>query len=70
MTQSYYLVAKGGTHHKSGITVTGIGADDAAKIWFRALTSYMTSTTATALFGQGSAQFNTVAQAWTAVGVN
>lgn len=79
---AFYLVAKGGTHHKSGVTVTGIGADDAAKIWFRALTSYMTSTTdfagaraatlqaATALFGQGSAQYSSVAQAWTAVGVN
>jgi len=63
------------------VTVTGIGADAAAKIWYRALTGYMTSSTnfkgartatlnaAAALYGSGSVNYNAVAQAWTAVGV-
>jgi len=78
---AFYLLAKGGTNHRSGVTVTGIGADAAAKIWYRALTGYMTSSTnfkgartatlnaAAALYGSGSANYNAVAQAWTAVGV-
>jgi Zn-dependent metalloprotease len=77
----FYLAAAGGTHHLSGVTVTGIGATDAARIWYSALTSYMTSGTnfagartatlnaATAIFGAGSAQYNGVAQAWCAAGV-
>jgi thermolysin len=79
--KAFYLVAKGGTHHRSGVTVTGIGADAAAKIWYKALTTYMTSSTnfagaraatlnaAAALYGSGSANYNAVASAWTAVGV-
>ena len=78
---AFYLLAKGGTHRKGG-TVTGIGTAAAAKIWYRALTSYMTSSTnfsgartatlnaASALYGgTGSTQYKSVAQAWTAVGV-
>lgn len=77
----FYLVAVGGTHHRSGVTVTGIGVTNAAKIWYKALTSYMNSSTnfagaktatlnaATALFGTGSTQYNAVQAAWTAVGV-
>jgi thermolysin len=80
--KAFYLLAKGGTHHRSGVTVTGIGADAAAKIWYKALTTYMTSSTnfagaraatlnaAAALYGSGSANYNAVASAWTAVGVN
>jgi Zn-dependent metalloprotease len=63
-------------------TVTGIGRDDAADIWFRALDVYMTSgttyaqartatlTAAADLFGAGSAQQNAVAAAWSAVNVS
>jgi Zn-dependent metalloprotease len=77
----FYLVANGGTHHLSGVSVTGIGADDAARIWYLALTQYMNPNTnfagartatlnaATALFGATSAQVNSVANAWCAVGV-
>jgi len=77
----FYLVAKGGTHHRSNVTVKGIGTADAAKIWYKALTSYMTSSTnfagaktatlnaATALFGETSAQYTAVSQAWTACGI-
>jgi thermolysin len=79
--KAFYLVAVGGTHHLSGTTVTGIGANDAEKIWYRALTTYMTSSTnfagartatlnaATDLFGATSTQYNTVSTAWCACGV-
>jgi zinc metalloprotease ZmpA len=62
--------------------MTGIGPDAAAKIWYRALTSYMTSSTtfagartatlnaASALYGSSSSQRSAVASAWTLVGVN
>ncbi|MCS6873620.1 MAG: M4 family metallopeptidase [Pyrinomonadaceae bacterium] len=79
--KAFYLVAAGGTHHRSGVTVTGIGATKAARIWYRALAYYMTSGTnfsgartatlnaATDLYGSSSAEYNTVATAWCAVGV-
>ena len=63
----------------NGSTVTGIGRDAAAKIWYRALTVYMTSSTnyagartatlnaARDLYGAGSTQYNAVAAAWSAV---
>jgi zinc metalloprotease ZmpA len=64
-----------------GSTVTGIGVDEAAKIWFKALTTYFTTTTQYAdartgtvqaakdLFGEGSAQVTAVEAAWKAVNV-
>lgn len=78
---AFYLLAKGGTHHLSGVKVTGIGADDAGKIWYKALADYMTSSTnfagarqatlsaASALFGASSAQYTSTQTAWCAVGV-
>jgi Zn-dependent metalloprotease len=78
---AFYLAAAGGTHHLSGVTVTGIGTTDAGKIWYRALTVYMTSGTnfagartamlsaAADLFGTSSQQYLTVRTAWCAVGV-
>ncbi|MEQ1645136.1 MAG: M4 family metallopeptidase, partial [Pyrinomonadaceae bacterium] len=78
---AFYLAAAGGTHHLSGVNVTGIGTTDAARIWYRALTVYMTSSTnfagartamlnaATDLFGSGSAQYTGTQTAWCAVGV-
>ncbi len=70
------LVCNGNT------AITGIGRSAAEKIWYRALTVYMTSGTnyaaarsatlsaATDLYGGGSAQYNAVAAAWSAVSVN
>jgi Zn-dependent metalloprotease len=64
-----------------GSTVTGIGRDAAANIWYRALTVYMTSSTdyhgartaslsaAKDLYGQDSAQYAAVDSAWSAVAV-
>jgi len=66
----------------NGSTVTGIGRDAAAAIWYRALTVYMTSSTnysgartatlnaAKDLYGAGSTQYNAVAAAWSAVSVS
>jgi thermolysin len=78
----FYLVAKGGNHaHIPGPFVTGIGADAAARIWYKALTTYMTSSTnfagartatlnaATDLYGTGSLEYLAVANAWAACGV-
>lgn len=79
--KAFYLAVAGGTHHLSGVTVTGMAANDAARIWYRGLTVYMTSGTnfsaartatlnaATDLFGSASAQYNSTASAWCAVGV-
>ena len=78
--KAFFLLAEGGTHHLGG-SMTGIGVDDAADIWYLAITSYMTVTTnflgareatlaaASALYGEGSAQHLAVGQAWCLVGV-
>lgn len=88
----FYLLAEGsgaktigGVAHNSptcnGSTITGIGRDAAERIWYRALTVYMTSGTTYAgartatlnaandLYGASSAQASTVAAAWSAVSV-
>ncbi len=74
-----YLMAAGGT--KSGVTVAAIGRADTERIWYRALTTYFTTSTtfagartgtiqaATDLFGASSAQVASVTNAWSAVGV-
>ncbi|EST24187.1 M4 family metallopeptidase [Streptomyces roseochromogenus] len=66
----------------NGSTITGIGRDKLGKIWYRALTVYMTSSTnykgartatlnaAKDLYGAGSTEYDTVAAAWSAVNVN
>ena len=66
----------------NGVTsITGIGNDKAARIWYRALSTYMTSSTtyagartaclsaATDLYGAGSVEYNAVNTAWKAVNV-
>ncbi|MFD7122381.1 M4 family metallopeptidase [Streptomyces sp. NPDC059892] len=64
-----------------GSTVTGIGRDKATQIWYKALTTYMTSSTnyakartatlsaAGALYGTTSAEYKAVGAAWTAINV-
>jgi thermolysin len=76
--KAFYLVAAGGTHPKSGVTVVGIGVSKAQQIWYKAL-SYMTSGTnfagaraatlnaASALYGPD--EIYAVTRAWCAVGV-
>ncbi len=76
--KEFYLLSKGGTHHKGG-SMTGIGADKAAAIWYYALTNYMTASTnflgarnatinaATVLYGQP--EIDAVSKSWCMVGV-
>ncbi|MCX7570658.1 M4 family metallopeptidase [Tumebacillus sp. DT12] len=80
----------GGVHTNSGIpnkafynfvTTPGITRDNAGKVWYRALTQYLTTNSqfidarnatiqsATDLFGAGSAEVTAVTNAWTNVGV-
>ncbi|MFG2818052.1 M4 family metallopeptidase [Kitasatospora sp. NPDC048365] len=89
----FYLLAEGsgaktinGVSYNSptsnGSTLTGIGRDKAAQVWYRALSVYMTSTTnyagartatlnaAKDLYGAGSTEYNAVAAAWSGVNVN
>ncbi|MEI5101048.1 M4 family metallopeptidase [Streptomyces sp. PmtG] len=88
----FYLLAEGsgpkvigGVSYDSptfdGRPVTGVGRTAAGRIWYRALTVYMTSTTtyqrargatlaaAADLYGAGSPEHRAVAAAWTAVNV-
>ncbi|WP_317447220.1 M4 family metallopeptidase [Streptomyces collinus] len=67
---------------QDGSKVTGIGRDKALQIWYKALTTYFTSTTnykaaregtlkaAADLYGADSTEAKTVAAAWTAVNVS
>ncbi|WP_254878816.1 M4 family metallopeptidase [Streptomyces sp. NA04227] len=66
---------------KDGSTVEGIGREKAVKIWYKALTSYFTSTTdyhgaregtlkaAADLYGEGGAEVKAVEAAWAGVNV-
>ncbi|MFI7006434.1 M4 family metallopeptidase [Streptomyces sp. NPDC050145] len=88
----FYLLSEGsgakdinGVHYNSptvdGSTVTGIGRDKAVQIWYKALTTYFTSTTdyhgaregtlkaAADLYGAGSAEVQAVDAAWAGVNV-
>lgn len=79
----------GGVHTNSGIpnkaahlTISKLGISVAEKIYYRALTVYLSPTSnfsdarasllaaAADLYGTGSTQYNAVASAWTQVGVN
>ncbi|WP_327295157.1 M4 family metallopeptidase [Streptomyces sp. NBC_01197] len=88
----FYLLSEGsgkktinGVNYDSptsnGSTVTGIGRDKAIQIWYKALTTYMTSTTdyaaarvatlkaATDLYGTNSAEYKAVGAAWAGINV-
>ena len=82
---AFYLAIEGGTNRTSGIRVQGVGAanrEQIEKIFYRAFTQLMPSNAnfsmaraitlraAQDLYGQNSAPFNAVRDAWTAVGVN
>jgi vibriolysin len=80
-TLAFYLLSEGGTHPngKTSVNVPGIGITKAQNIFYRALTSYMTSSTnfeggrnTTAQAAEdlyGSAEADAVHKAWDAVGV-
>ena len=80
----FYLLSQGGTHPrgKTTVSVTGVGLSKAEKIWYRALSAYMTSSTtfqgartatasaASDLYGGTcTAEWTAVHKAWDAVGV-
>ncbi|WP_327676487.1 M4 family metallopeptidase [Kitasatospora sp. NBC_00458] len=88
----FYLLAEGsgakvinGVSYNSptanNVTVTGIGRDKALQVWYKALTSYMTSTTnysaardatlkaAKDLYGENSPEWIAVGTAWAGVNV-
>jgi Zn-dependent metalloprotease len=79
--KAFYLLAEGGTHPQSGVTVTGIGRRAAEHIFYRALDVYVASNSqfigirnatvnaAIDLYGYGSAQQAATEQAWCAVGL-
>lgn len=78
----FYLLSNGGTSKCNGQNVAGIGRAAAAAIWYDAISNRMTSSTnyagaraaalasAAALYGSGSAQYNGVAAAYSAINVN
>jgi Zn-dependent metalloprotease len=79
--KAFYLLAEGGTHPQSGISVSGIGREAAERIFYRALEVYLWSSSqfldvrnacvaaAADIYGTGSAQYNSTQAAWCAVGV-
>lgn len=80
---AFYLLAEGGSHPRlGGEAMAGIGPDEAAAIFYTALTSYMTSSTTFAgarvatleaaedLYGSDSAEVEAVGSAWALVGVD
>jgi Zn-dependent metalloprotease len=79
--KAFHLLAAGGAHHLGG-SMAGIGAEKAGAIWYKALTTFMVSSTkfkgartatlnaADALYGAGSPEKAAVASAWSLVGVN
>ncbi|WP_445491735.1 M4 family metallopeptidase [Niallia sp. 03133] len=80
INKAAYLIGAGGTHY--GITVQGIGVDKLGAIFYRANTTYLTSSatfsqakaalvqSAADLYGASSLEKTTVANAFSAVGVN
>jgi zinc metalloprotease ZmpA len=78
----FYLLAHGGTSACNGQLVSGIGNEKAARIWYDALTSQMTSSTnyhgarkaavasASTLYGLGSTEYDAVEMAFSAIDVN
>jgi Zn-dependent metalloprotease len=82
---AYFLAIEGGTNRTSGLAVQGVGGanrEQIERVFFRGFTSYLTPTSnfaqarlatlraASELYGDSSAAYRAVQQAWTAVGVN
>ena len=81
VSHAFYLLALGGTHAQSRVTVPSIGREAAENIFYQTLTRHLTPTsgfheTAVAtleaagdLYGSASPTYNAVKNAWIAVGV-
>lgn len=82
VNNAFYLLAEGGKNDTSKVSVQGIGRDDALKVFYRALTTYMVPNTdfkgaqqatlkaAKDIFGADSTQYQRVKDSWHAVGVD
>ncbi len=78
---AFYLLSEGGNHPSTGDGMEGIGAEAAAEIWYRGLTSYLTASSdfadtrvahlnaAEDLYGSDSFEYAAVQDAWSLVGV-
>jgi Zn-dependent metalloprotease len=79
---AFYLTVMGGDHpRRASAHVTGVGIDQAQRVWYRALTEYLTSTAnysalrnatlraAADLYGAGYAAYRALHSAWEAVGI-
>ena len=78
----FYLLSHGGTSKCNSNVVAGLGNAKASQIWYRALTTYMTTSTnyhqaraaaisaATDLFGAASAEVTMTGAAFAAINVN
>jgi Zn-dependent metalloprotease len=82
---AYYLAIEGGTNRTSRLSVQGVGAanrEQIERVFYRGFTAFLTPNAtfaqarqatlraASELYGDSSAAFRAVQQAWTAVGVN
>jgi Zn-dependent metalloprotease len=82
---AFYLAIEGGTNRTSGLAVQGVGAanrEQIERVFYRGFTAFLTPSSnfaqarqatlraASELYGDSSAAFRAVGQAWTAVGVN
>ena len=82
---AYYLAIEGGTNRTSGLAVQGVGPgnrEQIERVFYRGFTNFLTPSSnfaqarqatlraASELYGDSSAAFRAVQQAWTAVGVN
>ncbi|MFM7203784.1 MAG: M4 family metallopeptidase [Myxococcota bacterium] len=80
LNRAFYLLSKGGSQHTGG-SMTGIGADKAGRIFYDAMTAWLTSgasfastanatvSAAKARYGSSSTEAKATAQAWSLVGV-
>ena len=78
----FYLLSHGGTSKCTGNTVNGIGNEKAARIWYKAVTDFLTADdgyaearqaaldAAAQLYGAASAETSAVAAAYSAINVN
>ena len=82
---AFYLAIEGGTNRTSRLAVQGVGAanrEQIERVFYRGFTAFLTPNAtfaqarqatlraASELYGDSSAAFRAVSQAWTAVGVN
>lgn len=80
LSHSFYLLSEGGKHQSTGVEVTGIGIEKAAKIFYNGFTNYLNASSsmgdaansiivsAKSLYGDGSVEMKAAMKAVEAVG--